>query len=274
MTLTKKPALIIGLLLSLAAGPTASADTTLPKERMFSLFTQANNAFRRANSAIDDAERQRLYEKAILSFEKIINDGQIRNAKLYYNLANTYFLKGDLGKAILNYRRAENLDQADANIKKNLSFARGRRLDKVKVKTQKRVLQTLFFWHYDFSSKTKFIITCICFAIVCVSLTVTIWFRRTAPGTVIAVIAGLLTVLFFASVVVEQHREARRICGVITAQEVIAHQADWENSPPSFKEPLHAGTEFDLVEHRPGWFHVELADDSDGWIPDTAAELI
>ena len=44
--------------------------------------------------------------------------------------------------------------------------------------------------------------------------------------------------------------------------------------PASFKDPLHAGTEFDLLEQRPGWFHITLSDDNEGWIPDNSAEII
>ncbi len=272
MTIRNFSVVLAGLLL---LGLTAPAEAKLPKEQIYSLFSQANEAFRQANSLTADADRaEKLYEKAILSFEKIINEGQIRNAGLYYNLANAYFLKGDLGRAILNYRRAEKLDSADTNIQKNLSFAHSRRIDKVKVKTEKRVLQTLFFWHYDFSIKTKFILTCLCFAIVCVSLTVMIWFGRAAPGTVTAVICGILMVCFLVSTVLEARTRASRVCGVITAQEIIARQGDGQNYPASFKDPLHMGTEFDLLEHRPGWLHIKLSDNSDGWIPEISADLI
>jgi tetratricopeptide (TPR) repeat protein len=263
---------IIGLLL-LALPSMVQAE--LSKEQLYSLFAQANQAFKKANSALtDSAGAQRLYEKAILSYEKIIDQGQIKNAGLYYNLANTYLLKGDLGHAILNYRRAQKLDAADANIQKNLSFARSQRLDKVNPKTEKRIIQTLFFWHYDFSLKTKFVLTCIFFAVCCVTLALTIWFGRFPPATVTIVITVLLTLFFLASVVVQTRTQASRICGVITADEVIARQGDGQNYAPSFKEPLHAGTEFDVLENRPGWLHIKLFDDSDGWISETAAELI
>jgi SH3-like domain-containing protein len=56
--------------------------------------------------------------------------------------------------------------------------------------------------------------------------------------------------------------------------EVIAYQGDGQNYPPSFKAPLNAGTEFELIERRPGWFHIKLADGSEGWISQTSAELI
>ena len=253
---------------------TVSAEDKLPKEQIYSLFSGANEAFRQANTAKDDVEQQRLYGRAILSFEKIINDGQIRNAKLYNNLANAYFLKGDLGRAILNYRRAERLDAGDADIRKNLSFARSRRADKVPVKTEERVLQTLFFWHYDFSLKTKFVVAVITFGLMGLALTTMVWLGRIAPVTVAAVVCGILTACFTVSVVLEVSDRAGKVCGVITAEEVVAHQADWENSASSFKEPLHAGTEFDVIERRPGWLHIRLADGSDGWIPQSSAEII
>jgi hypothetical protein len=272
MTDKKFSIVLMGLLLFCLAAPVRSA---MPKEQVYSLFNQANQFFREANTTANDPNQaQRLYEKAILNYEKIISDGRIKNSKLYYNLGNAYFLKEDIGRAILNYRRAERLDKADTNIQKNLAFARSRRIDTVDVKTEERILETLFFWHYDFPIKTKFLVTCLCFAIVCMSVTVMLWRGKSAPWVVTAVICGLLTAGFLASVIVETRTRAHRVSGVITAQQVVARQGDGPNYPESFKDPLHTGTEFNLLERRSGWFHIMLSDDSDGWIPDNAAELI
>jgi tetratricopeptide (TPR) repeat protein len=228
------------------------ADAMMSKDQAYSLFSQANQSFREANSAKNPEQAKKLYEKAILAFKRIINEGRIKNARLYYNLANAYFLKGDIGKAILNYRRAEKLDNSDANIQKNLTF----------------------FWHYDFSIKAKFLFTCIFFGVVCICVAGIIWFGRSAPWMVPAVICAILTTCFLISLVVESGTKAGRICGVITIKEVVAHQGDGQNYAPSFKEPLHEGTEFDLLESRPGWLHIELTDNSDAWIPQISADLI
>ena len=255
--------------------PVALAENKLSKEKIRSLFTQANDSFRLANSIVNQPDNAKiLYEKSILFYEKIINQGNLKNAKLYYNLANAYFLKGDLGYAILNYRRANTLDSSDANIEKNLSFARSRRIDKVKIKTEKRVMQTLFFWHYDFSIKTKFIVTSTCFAIVCMSLTTLIWRGKNTTLVVTSVICSIILFCFFISLVIETKIQANKICGIITATQVIARQGDGQNYPESFKDPLHEGTEFDLLEQRPDWLHIKLSDNSDTWIPKTSAELI
>ncbi|TFG50483.1 MAG: tetratricopeptide repeat protein [Candidatus Brocadiia bacterium] len=263
------------LLILCSFSPCGQAESKLTQEQAQSLLEQANEAFRHANSATSDSEKaDKLYTKAILNFEKIISEGQIQNAGLYYNLANAYFLQGNIGKAILNYRKAEKLDNSDTNIRKNLAFARSKRIDKVSDKPEKRVMQTLFFWHYDFAIKTKFLLTCIFFGIFCISLTRIIWSGRSPSFTAIAVISGILTFCFMGSVVWESTTLAVRICGVITAESAEARQGDGMNYPASFKDPLHAGTEFDLLEIRPGWLQIRLSDGSDGWIPDSAAELI
>jgi hypothetical protein len=245
MTVRNIPTLFICLVLT---GLAVAAKVELPKEQLYILFNQANEAFRRANSIEDNARANELYEKVILSYEKIINEGQIKNAKLYYNLGNAYLLKGNIGKAILNYRRAEKIDSSNANIQKNLEFARNQRIDKITLKTQKRVLETLFFWHYDFSLRTKFILACLFFAAFCVVLTVIVWLGRTAPATVTAVITGILMLCFLISVFVETKEKTTMVYGVITAADVVAHQGDGQNYPESFKEPLHAGTEFDVLD--------------------------
>jgi len=268
---TIKKILTASLFLSIMAGP---VEARLPKEQVYTLYTQANEAFRQANSTRDPEQAERLYEKAILSFEKIIDDGPLENAKLYYNLGNAYFLTGRLGKAILNYRRAAKIDDSDQDIQKNLSFARSKRIDKIGVKTEKRILQTLFFWHYDFSLKTKFLLSCIFFGIVCLLITAAIWFGRNNTLTISAIVCTVLILCFLSSVAVEYKTQQSKVSGVITAKEVVARQGDGENYPPSFKEPLHEGTEFDLLENRPGWLHIRLSDDSNGWIPDNSAELI
>ncbi len=258
------------ILLSVAVGTQAD----LSNEQVYSLFRQANEAFSEANAAkADSAQTEKLYEKAILSYEKIIRDEQIENAKLYYNLANAYFLNRDIGRAILNYRRAERLDGDNADIQKNLAFARSRRIDQVKVKTEKRILQTLFFWHYDFSVKTRFLLSLICVGIICISCTIMIWLGRRGWAVIIAVISAILLVGLTSSVAVDVQGQ-EKVCGVIIAEEVVAYQGDGQNYPASFKDPLHAGMEFDLIQRRGDWLHIKLSDNSLGWIRDTSAELI
>jgi tetratricopeptide (TPR) repeat protein len=262
-------------LLGLLMTASVSAEDKLSKDQVIAIFNQANDAFRQANSIVDNTQKAgQLYEKAILGYEKIINDAKFANPKLYYNLANSYLLQDEIGRAILNYRRAQKLDKSDSNIQKNLAFARTRRVDKVEIKTERQVLQTLIFWHYDFSLLTKFVITCVSLTVFCVTLSAIIWFGRRGLLTFFAAASAIVLICFLSSLVIENYNDTTKFSGVIIAPEAVAYQGDGLNYPQSFKAPLHAGTEFDLIEQRPGWFHIKLADDSEGWIPRSCAELI
>lgn len=251
------------------------AEAGMSDQEVYSTFMQANDAFRKGNSLADDhSAAQQYYAQAILGYERIINGAKISNSKLFYNLANAYMLKGDIGRAILNYRNAEKLDRTDADIQKNLAFARSQRLDTVDVAAGKKVLERLFFWHYGLSMKAKLTAACIAFAVACLLLTTRIWFPAVRGTLVLFAAMAIVTLCLATSVVVDRHFEVNNRGGVIVAESVEARTGDGAGYPLSFKEPLHAGTEFEVIEQRPGWWHIRLADEKDAWIPDVAAELI
>ena len=63
------------------------------------------------------------FDDAIRIYEQIIDQG-VEDSTLYYNLGNSYFGKGDLGRAILSYQRAALLAPRDSDIAANLEIAR------------------------------------------------------------------------------------------------------------------------------------------------------
>lgn len=65
----------------------------------------------------------RQYDSAIIHYEAALQTGQ-ESAALYFNLGNARFKSGDLGRAIVNYLRAQRLDPSDDDILHNLDFAR------------------------------------------------------------------------------------------------------------------------------------------------------
>ncbi len=260
----------IALILAWSHGAQAELTATQQQNR----FNQANQAFRAGNSATDPDQQKQHYQQAILAYESLIQQGQIHNSKLYYNLGNAYLLQGDVGHAILNYRRAELLNDKDANLQKNLAFARSRRIDQFDTPTQQRVLETLFFWHYDFSIQTRFFLACLAFAVACIIGILLVWRGRSSGLLWILVPSLVIWLSLSLSVGWDYHQRQQTQHGVITDTSVLARQGDGANYPESFKEPLHAGTEFGLLEQRPGWFHILLPDQTDTWIPATAASIL
>ena len=82
------------------------------------LYNQGNHLYARKD-----------YAGAARAYQQALKAGP--NADVCYNLGNALFKSGGIGPAIVQYRRAYYLHPRDADIGRNLSFARSYRVDKV-----------------------------------------------------------------------------------------------------------------------------------------------
>ena len=82
------------------------------------VYEEANRYFSRGIDA-EGEQRDTLINTAAGLYERIIREGGISNGYLYYNLGNCYLVQGEIGKAILNYRRAERLIPGFGNLREN-----------------------------------------------------------------------------------------------------------------------------------------------------------
>jgi hypothetical protein len=106
MKFSRGTALFFFLLMSLLVS-CASAATQAGVEE---LFRQGNEAFSRGD-----------YASAIRSYEKVTGQWGY-SPGILFNLANSYALQGETGKAILNYERALRLQPSDPDIIGNLEL--------------------------------------------------------------------------------------------------------------------------------------------------------
>ena len=179
----------------------------------------------------------------------------------------------DLGRAVLNYRRAQQYAPNDPSLQQNLDYARARRLDRVEEPQETRVLKTLFFWHYDISTRVRSLVFAGCFVFLWLGAGIRLLTRRPFLSWMTTILFSL-SVLFLASLAVETVQCRKAQPGVVTSEEIVARKGDSETYEPSFREPLHAGTEFELLEVRGEWYHVELINGQCCWVPAKAVELV
>ena len=83
-----------------------------------------------------------------------------------------------------------------------------------------------------------------------------------------------LAIVIAASMVETEYRQRKVKEGVVIAEEIVGRKGNSESYEPSFKEPLHAGTEFTVVEQRGAWLEIRLANGMSTWIPEDAVELL
>lgn len=234
------------------------------------IFAEANSLFHQANAADDPGQARQLYEKALLRYEQIAKD--VQNGRLYYNIGNSYFALADIGRAIVNYRRAENLMPGDDNLAQNLAYVLSKRQDVIPARQGEKLLQTLFFWHYDLSHHARLLLFSGCYLLFWLAAGLMFFTPVPVPkwltGSLLALSLLLATSLVF------EHTAAGPAAGVVVSSEVVARQGDGRNYQPSFTAPLHAGTEFRLLEKRTNWLRVQLNDGRQCWLPAQSCELI
>lgn len=268
------PAVIVFLSAVLATPADVLAEDINTDEAEFYL-QQGEESFR-AGMELDSTDPEAArdhYLKAILNFERIIREGKIRNGRLYYNTGNAWFRLGDLGKAIVNYKRARLYRPNDRNIRQNLEFARSRRINRVDITERERVFKTLFFLHYDISSRIRLMIFII--SSLMIWATATMWlFVRKSRVRALFVIFVIVSSIFLTSLTVEIVGRAHKPAGVIVSGEVTARKGDAETYQQSFTEPLYSGTEFRVLEKRTDWWYIELEDGARCWIPSGAGNLV
>jgi len=250
----------IGLLLLTAALPAFSADYQAQT------LTKAHGLFHAATNPT-------MYAEAARQYEYLVQEDGIRNGHLFYTLGNSWFMAGDLGRAILNYRRAEQFLPNDKDLQHNLKQALDQRADLIPEKEPQPVVARLLGGHFNTSSMMRWWLFAGCWMVLWGA---GIWFQKRGrkEARITWVVSGILSVLLLVSLVVEHVLERLAAPGVIIESEVLARKGDGEIYGPAFLDPLHAGTEFSRIEDRKAWWHIRLADEQDCWIPTRAAEMI
>ena len=212
---------------------------------------------------------------ALLRYERVGAATGWSNGLLAYNAANTYLRLGDVGRAVLMYRRAAELVPGDRNVRRGLAYARRLRTDRIEEPVSAGVARVVLFWHDLVPARTR--------AIAFLALWTAFWAgvllrlltagARRARWLRPAGAACLLLAGLAASLAADVIDAAARP-GVITAASVVARQGDGHSYEPGFGSALHGGTEFRLLEDRGEWWRIRLIDGRETWIPAAAGELI
>ena len=252
-----------------------SAFCALSHEECTTLLREAERCFDDGNEAAAVSHERAVenWRKAVARYERVIKEGEVVNGALFYNLGNAYFRLGDMGNAIANYRRAQRLIPRDANVQKNLAYARRNCQDNIQEPESRKVLKTLFFWHYDFPLGIRELLFVITLCGACFLGIVRLKVKRSWLTATIVVLF-LMAIVMATSMLTTELSERRTIYGVIVASEVEGRKGNSESYDKSFQAPLHAGTEFRLLESRGNWVEIQLADNQTCWLPTEAVVLI
>lgn len=246
------------LLISLSAVFTVHAE--IPEEEVPSLFRQANALYSQGS-----------YAEAIGEYNRILQAGW-ESGPLYYNLANACFKENNLGRAILNYRKAWNLTPQDPEINKNLEYAReGLRDDiaalplSVWARARRAVILQfpLGVW-IGISSVLYFLTIAWLVAVLLIRP-----LKKKSPP-VIKTLGVCLVISIVLSVLAYSFYRTPR--AIILTPSVSVRYGPTETDAAAFE--LHEGTEVKVVREKDGWLQISLPDGKAGWLPDDSLGII
>lgn len=241
---------------------------------------------------LDRPDRARhLFRSAAQRFDGIVAAGVV-NGRLEYNLANCYLQAGDVGRAILHYRRAQRLIPGNEMLADNLAVARSRCLTAIPPTPRSVFLRSVFFWHYQTSVGGRTKTALLAYIAVWILLTLCnssrgrepadkttpatrlSYYRARARCSVAAVVCAVLAAGAGVSVGMTHWSDRNVPAGVVTAMDVAVYKGPGAGYKRQFEQPLQPGAEFTLRERRGGWSKIELADGKSGWIETAHLELV
>jgi tetratricopeptide (TPR) repeat protein len=256
-------ALLIGLLAPLApAGSIAAQEPALD---------EAIEAYTRALDTQARDLRLEEFRRAERLFGRVLESG-VASPDLYTNLGNAALQAERLGAAVLAYRRALRLDPDHTRALQNLQHARGLLPEWVPRPETGGALDTFFFWHRTLSRGERQVGAAVCFALAALLGAAGLRWRLAALRNLAAVpAAGWLALL--ASLLFDPGARLRDEA-VIVADETVGRVADSSLAASPFPAPLPGGAEVRLLEERPPWARVRLANGRDTWVGVSALERI
>lgn len=243
-----------------AAEPTMEAAEQLASEV---LWDQANTAY--INNDYHQAEELHL---------TILQRGE-RSAKLYFNLANAYFKREELGQAILYYHRALRLQPGDEDIRYNLSVAEARTKDTIDQIPDFFFTEWMRSIRHLMSANAWTAWSLIWFAVMLGALlfyllSARLMLRKVGfYATLISLLCFIASTIFASGQSREQQSQSEAI--------IMSSSAAVKSSPDRSATDLfilHEGTKVEITNSLENWCEVMIADGKKGWTERSKIEII
>jgi tetratricopeptide (TPR) repeat protein len=254
---SKRPATATALVLfgiALAAPRVAAADA----------LADGRAAYQKAMTITDASARKVAFEQA----ETLLAQPHSDRPELLADWGNAALGAGDMGTAVLAYRRALAIDPSNARAQHNLAWLRGRVPDALRPTTTAGAADALLFFH-DWPQSRQLLVGGLAFAIVVLLLVPWRGSRRRGLA-MLAILPGIVWIAMTTSAFTED----RHADDAVVTDSVVLRAADSAGAPAALPQALPRGAEVSVIEQRSPWTKVRVASGTAGWVPDGAIQRV
>lgn len=234
------------------------------------MASEADELMSRANQLYQEEK----FDEAIVLYETILNNGLV-SEKLFYNLGNSYYRMGKIGKAILNYERALKIDPGSEDVEYNISIVRARTIDNIREVPKLFILE---WWEgilAAFSTATWLLIVVVVNILLLIFLG-TYFTGKTGRlqrlgflGASVSLTALIISIILLISHI---NRVTSSEYGVLIEEEYAVKQSPSGSSSDVFI--IHEGLKFSIEDKVSEWSRIRLSDGKVGWLPSSTFEVI
>jgi len=256
------PRAAVGLAALLAGGLYLAAPRPLLAASPDELFAQGNAAYEAGH-----------FEDAVTAYERILAYG-VEDARVHYNLGNSYFRLNRPGPAILNYERALRLDPADREARDNLDLAGGMIRDRVVAPEIPYPIQVVKS-ALDRTSTDRIALVFVLFYLLAGGLLGAFWVSRDSVRRRLLAYGALalgLCAIVSAAAFVYRVQVDRTDIAVVMQDRVDVRAGPAADNTVLFT--VHEGTRMQVRNRLSGWYQVSLPNALSGWIPAGAVEEV
>jgi tetratricopeptide (TPR) repeat protein len=223
------------------------------------------------------------FEQARDYYERAIDKG-VNNGHLHYNLANTYYRLGMIGKAITHYHHARAMLPRNTDISSNLEFVRGQARDKLEYSSGSLgdiAASVVFSPRKIFSLGELKIISLLIASLFTACFILSAWavnsLNMFARHTSVLLLIYLLVVIYCSEVDSNGKSKfsiinSKPSFGVVVVESTNGYSSYSESVQAVFV--LNDGAEVSVGDVRDNWVQVELPTGRKGWIERKNIELI
>lgn len=250
----------------------------------FPLSVQATTGLDAAISSLDagiqlleahDPDARSSILRAAAQIEESITQNGYHTVGAYHALGNAYALSGDLGRAMLSYRRAELIDPRDPKIKDSIAYVQDQVRVSVEPSMPNRIRQALVSWRGLVSRGVLWAVGFSLYTCAWVLLIVSMLTSEPRRVRLLSVLFILVATVPIGALGYEWRYSHRAQSAVILWEEVNAMSGpDDAIYDAVYAEPLVAGVEGRVMEIREGWAQLRMLDATVCWVPQDAFELV